>query len=612
MANIHDKLNKIITSIFGKDVRQAIYDGLDTVNKETENTTAKQQHLENTFDQLVINAGTSNAEIVDARVDKNTGKSYSKVGDRMDEVSSLMEQNTLHTKGSVNIYQYHYLVNNNDWTLAINTAIQENEGKKILLPEGDYLITGTIIVNKNVILEGFSKINTIIRVDTDIDMLYLQKKCEIKNITLKINLLNHTKTVLTYFAIVGGNKFGSVKNIDIIGLDGYDNRTKAFRFQNLDGTTDTKAYFFFYSFSDINVEFCDTFLYIDADFNKCWTTSVTWSNIIVERCKRGVLFDTSYVGGAFSRYDYDNCQYQYNTHTNRVFESSTDRSLVDWHIWDRSFFTSSNPKKSILIKKGGRHNRFIIRNVDESEVEYESPRDTFMNEFTFYDTPMSKNILRAQTIYVNYNIGDDSSADGSIINPYKNINTVIALLPKLINNNITIQIAEGTFADNVIINSFYGGGTLKIIGNNKINTWVNSIKIENNRCKVELQGFSARHASNGSPNDIGVTVIDSDIVNINDVDTISRATQGNAGYYVQGSTVNIRNSVVQKNVTAILATSSAHVWLDNVTGDNNNNGITCQRGAFVGLTVGLAVGFATNLYSATQGGLINTKGTILT
>lgn len=91
MANIHDKLNKIITSIFGKDVRQALYDGLDTVNKETENTTAKQQHLENTFDQLVINAGTSNAEIVDARVDKNTGKSYSKVGDRMDEVSSLMD-----------------------------------------------------------------------------------------------------------------------------------------------------------------------------------------------------------------------------------------------------------------------------------------------------------------------------------------------------------------------------------------------------------------------------------------------------------------------------------------------------------------------------------------
>lgn len=94
MAMISDKLNKILSAVFGKDVRQALYDGLNAVNKEAENTTAKQQHLEDTFNQLVINAGSSNAEIVDARVDKNNGNKFEKIGDRLDAHSVQLAEKT--------------------------------------------------------------------------------------------------------------------------------------------------------------------------------------------------------------------------------------------------------------------------------------------------------------------------------------------------------------------------------------------------------------------------------------------------------------------------------------------------------------------------------------
>ena len=90
MANIKNELNNIKTAIYGKDVRASIHDGIDAINKEVENTTGRQVDLENTFDQLVINAGNSNAEIVDARV-KNDGTSYSKLGDRLDAVDSQLE-----------------------------------------------------------------------------------------------------------------------------------------------------------------------------------------------------------------------------------------------------------------------------------------------------------------------------------------------------------------------------------------------------------------------------------------------------------------------------------------------------------------------------------------
>lgn len=92
MANIKTHLNNIKNATFGKEVRGSIHDGIDAINKEVESTTGKQVDLESTFDQLVINAGNSNAEIVDARV-KADGTSYTKLGDRLDSFDSQLEHN---------------------------------------------------------------------------------------------------------------------------------------------------------------------------------------------------------------------------------------------------------------------------------------------------------------------------------------------------------------------------------------------------------------------------------------------------------------------------------------------------------------------------------------
>ena len=87
MANIKDYIEDIRSAIFGKEVRGSLADGLAAINKETENTTSRQRHLEDTFDQLIINSGDSNAEIVDARVGEN-GSNFEKLGDRLDNFDS--------------------------------------------------------------------------------------------------------------------------------------------------------------------------------------------------------------------------------------------------------------------------------------------------------------------------------------------------------------------------------------------------------------------------------------------------------------------------------------------------------------------------------------------
>ncbi|HJG97595.1 MAG TPA: right-handed parallel beta-helix repeat-containing protein [Romboutsia timonensis] len=153
MANIQDKLNNIKNALFGKDVRGSIHDGMDAINKEVENTTGRQVDLENTFDQLVINAGNSNAEIVDARV-KNDGTSYSKLGDRLDAVDSQLEHiaNNITIKckadgitdDTVNFKEYMNIIKNG--------GILNLEGKSVVISTIELVKSNCIIENGTIVL----------------------------------------------------------------------------------------------------------------------------------------------------------------------------------------------------------------------------------------------------------------------------------------------------------------------------------------------------------------------------------------------------------------------------------------------------------------------------
>ena len=95
MANITDKLNKIISAIFGKDVRQAIYDGLNLINNETELIGNNQRSLEENqknlnakFEEQIKNMSLqdpSSAEIVELRT-SISGKTFNIASDRIDDI----------------------------------------------------------------------------------------------------------------------------------------------------------------------------------------------------------------------------------------------------------------------------------------------------------------------------------------------------------------------------------------------------------------------------------------------------------------------------------------------------------------------------------------------
>lgn len=94
MANILTYLNNILTAVYGKNVRQSIHDGIEAINTEVVSTTERQNDLEATFENLIINAGNSNAEVVAARHDNVTNENHATVGERLDSVSEHLEYNT--------------------------------------------------------------------------------------------------------------------------------------------------------------------------------------------------------------------------------------------------------------------------------------------------------------------------------------------------------------------------------------------------------------------------------------------------------------------------------------------------------------------------------------
>ena len=95
MANINTELEQIRKAVYGREVRGSIANAIELINKEQINTSTAQTNLDGKFNQLIINAGNSNAEVVAARV-KADGTQFDTLGKRLDKGDEL--HNTLNNE----------------------------------------------------------------------------------------------------------------------------------------------------------------------------------------------------------------------------------------------------------------------------------------------------------------------------------------------------------------------------------------------------------------------------------------------------------------------------------------------------------------------------------
>src|SRR5699024_8253611 len=108
MADIKNQVNKIRNAIYGKEVRGSLADGLEAVNKETEDATEisvnverRQDSVESQFDDLLSERSedkkVDNEETIAARTNRETGENHKTLGNRLDkeygQIKSKVDKN---------------------------------------------------------------------------------------------------------------------------------------------------------------------------------------------------------------------------------------------------------------------------------------------------------------------------------------------------------------------------------------------------------------------------------------------------------------------------------------------------------------------------------------
>ena len=317
MANIKNELNNIKSALYGKDVRSSIYNGIDAINNEVESTTDRQVDLENTFDQLIINAGNSNAEIVDARV-KNDGTSYSKLGDRLDAVDSQLGH-IVH----VNLESYSNYVtdlngDNEDWTPAIEEIKKNINKPHILLPNRKIQFKTPFSIVEGMKLYGIDKEKTKVIVDLKSNSEYFIDfkgvGVGLENITFTIkknanivpNTLLRIKTQnlgvkylpLNWCKFENINFINSFENVSSVPhkLCDFINITVE---NGINGSDDICSYLCYFHMDNIIIDGCNTALKVNVNqygvlsSPTVWMTECYFRNWRVTRCLRGVYFKSN-------------------------------------------------------------------------------------------------------------------------------------------------------------------------------------------------------------------------------------------------------------------------------------------------------------------------------
>ena len=203
--------------------------------------------------------------------------------------------------------------------------------------------------------------------------------------------------------------------------------------------------------------------------------------------------------------------------------------------------------------------------------------------------------LEKTAIYVATS-GNDASGDGSENYPYKTIQKAIDSIPKdLENHEITINIASGTYSEEVVVSGFHGGSLRMAFASVTVTTL--SIYESN----VILSGTSLTIASNGKTYGLYVHRASNAICQL--PITINGATNGLfVGY---GSRFAGRNTITINSCTyAATASYAAQLYAIALEGSKNNNGVMASAGI---ATIGsIVASMASTLYVTAAGGRIYT------
>ena len=255
------------------------------------------------------------------------------------------------------------------------------------------------------------------------------------------------------------------------------------------------------------------------------------------------------------------------------------------------------PNRVKITKSNGTSEYVTWERADEPTVE-----GTPINKALFDSIAADQGLASAKTVYVSGS-GSNTLGDGSSTNPYATITKALSTLPKNLNGfDVTLQIATGTYNEDVVVSGFFGGNII-LSGVSGGSITIKSLTVKD--------GASLHLSSNisvgvsGSTGTAGIVVQQGKLLSFA-TNVFVTASQAVGVYVARGGYALFGNLGVSNSTgIAVQATSGATVYIDSLLG-TNNTGIAIQSGN------GARVGFSTKSITATSTFLTMYGGRIYT
>lgn len=181
------------------------------------------------------------------------------------------------------------------------------------------------------------------------------------------------------------------------------------------------------------------------------------------------------------------------------------------------------------------------------------------------------------TYYVNSATGSDSNNGLTNGTAFKTIQYAINKLPQVVNHNVNINIAQGTYNEDVLVYGFVGKGNIGIAGGNSVSSLykVSSLTIFGCVIPVTIIGVEATKTGGHAfviSNSLYSTI---DKCKSSSIDTVY------AGVALYGALATVSNSQFDNHGIGIRSSSSSTVYSNNNTGSGNTYGLVASSGGAV-------------------------------
>jgi hypothetical protein len=164
---------------------------------------------------------------------------------------------------------------------------------------------------------------------------------------------------------------------------------------------------------------------------------------------------------------------------------------------------------------------------------------------------------------------------------FKTIQKAISMLPQVLNHTATINVAAGTYAEDVFVSGFVGNGILILQGDSVASSTrkINKLAAFRNTVTLQVIGFEATTTADnafsfGSCLDVRF--------NYNKAVGV---TGTYAGVYGYASRINVLQSELSNKISAIKAVAMSHIYSQNNTGNGNTYALDADSVSVIGTFV---------------------------